>query len=393
MSAWNTFMSNLNSSSSVILPLLTTLYGTGNATTNEYVVTTPSWLDKALGNWTDGKPVSDTVASGDGTVTASRATLDGATPSSFTKNHSQIIASKEAIDSILTSLGISHTADDITESSSTVLSPGVIFLMRSPATLNISLGSSSYDATDGIIFIPDPSSSAYTATIKGTSSGTYHFDILQMGASSSAWKEYTNTVTNGSEEIRSVVVGSTTPISEPVNDTTLKQSINEMTLLLAVLPSTPNTSKIGRTLKVMDQRGTTIKPKEIKDSIEQMLSDLFAYRKSLTDTTALNNTVTLIDKLIDTYALSLNDHQFLFLPSNLLTLKNSVATLAPSISTNLQAETNKGKSITYRAQAYTKGTEYQIEGNTAYTASNKAKAQINLLVSMYFFREASARKD
>ena len=393
MSAWNTFLSNLNSSSSVILPLLTTLYGTGNQTTNEYTVTTPSWLDTALGNWTDGKPVSETVASGDGIVTQTRATLAGATPAAFAKNHSQIISSKESIDSILTSLGISHGDSDITPGGSTKLSPGVIFLMRSPATLNISLGTSSYDATDGIIFLPDPSSSPYTATIKGTDTGTYHFDILQLGTSTSLWNEYTNTVTSGSEEKHTVTVGTTTPISEPVSDKTLKQSINEMTLLLAGLSTTPETSKIQRALKSMNQRDTRIKPKEIKNSIEQILNDLFIYRKSLTDISKLNTTVQIIDKLISTYVNSLKNQQFLFIPTELTVLKNSSNSMEQFSAKNLQKEVNKGKSITYRAQSYAKGTEYLSVGNSAYSASNKAKTRINLLTSFLLFRESTSRKD
>ena len=193
--------------------------------------------------------------------------------------------------------------------------------MRSPATLNISLGTSSYDATDGIIFLPDPSSSPYTATIKGTDTGTYHFDILQLGTSTSLWNEYTNTVTSGSEEKHTVTVGTTTPISEPVSDKTLKQSINEMTLLLAGLSTTPETSKIQRALKSMNQRDTRIKPKEIKNSIEQILNDLFIYRKSLTDISKLNTTVQIIDKLISTYVNSLKNQQFLFIPTELTVLK------------------------------------------------------------------------
>jgi hypothetical protein len=393
MRAWNTFLSNLNSSSSMILPLLSTLSGSGSQTPDQYTVTTPSWLDTALGNWSDGKPVSDSVATGDGTITTSRATIDGASISVLTKNHGQIISSKESIDRILTSLGIPHSAADITEGGITKLIPGVIFLIRSPATLTVSLGSEKFDAEGGIIFLPNPASSPYLATIKGTGSGTYHFDILQMSSNNSQWNEYVNTITDGTEETFTVSVGNSTPVLLPVSNQTLKQSANEIMVLLAGLPSSPEILKIQRALKIIDQRGTKAKPMEIKNSIEQMLSDLFMYRKTRTEVTVLHATETIIDKLRETYEKSLSSQQFLFIPSKLAALKNSANAMEQFSSTRLQKEASEGKAIAYRAGSYEKGLEYQLTGNTAYADTKKTKAHVYLFISLFFFRESATRND
>ncbi|MBI5613610.1 hypothetical protein HY947_01690, partial [Candidatus Gottesmanbacteria bacterium] len=250
-----------------------------------------------------------------------------------------------------------------------------------------------YDATDGIIFLPEPSSSPYTATIKGTDTGTYHFDVLQMGTSDSLWKEYTNTVTRGSEEKYTVSVGTTVPVSEPISDQTLKQSVNELSLILTGLPTTPESKKIENKLREIAETDKKNRPKDLRNDLEQILHDIFILRKSLSDVPKRNATVVFIDKLISIYIRFIHDEQKIFNSSENIGLKNSNNTMQRVSSTNLQNAAEKGKLTSYRAIIYEKGVEYQLTGNAALSASNLSNARINLLTSLLFFRESISSKD
>ena len=169
MSFQNTWLSDLNTGASPTFSLLDAITGTTFSTINRYVVTNPTWLDTALGNWTDGKPAAEeTTTEGDNFVTVLRAKLSGDANTSVNQNHKNTIAASDSIDAILNILTIPHTSSDITAGSPTSVTPGLLFLIRSPVSLQVLHNGTTYDGPDGIVFIPNPDNGTYDVQLTGT---------------------------------------------------------------------------------------------------------------------------------------------------------------------------------------------------------------------------------
>jgi len=88
---------------------LTTLSGNGIQTLRYLTIVNPSAVDKALGDWTDGKPVGkENIKEGDGTVLGLSSKVNAVNNITIDGNHGEIVSSDKAIREILDFLGLSQ---------------------------------------------------------------------------------------------------------------------------------------------------------------------------------------------------------------------------------------------------------------------------------------------
>ncbi|MDO8497730.1 MAG: alpha/beta fold hydrolase [bacterium] len=198
MSIQNTTLTTFNSQLSSIYNLFYAIYGEKNTDTtdNGYIVEPPSSIDTLWGNYTDGKPTSSFKANGDYLVLSTSA-KDENDPDfqQLPFDHGEIIYKKEGIKKILDTASIPYQDNQIVEGSKTVLTPSLIFLVKSPIELEAEFNGQVYMETDGIIFIPDALSGNYTLEAKGADKGTYTIYVGQVSEQNDIWDEYHGEIT------------------------------------------------------------------------------------------------------------------------------------------------------------------------------------------------------
>ncbi len=157
---------------SALFPVLSTYKGEKGNTLFGYTVDRRTALDSLLDFYPDGKPVSSKKQIGDYLILSQSAGI-GNRIITLNKDHGEIIYSKEAISSIFDTLGISYQDNQIIEGGPTVISPSLIFMIKSPATISLKMNGQTYQEQNGIIFIPNPPTSQYTLSVKGLGPGNY----------------------------------------------------------------------------------------------------------------------------------------------------------------------------------------------------------------------------
>jgi len=194
MSIKNQTLAKYNFLFPTIYPLFTAIYGETTQSTPEfYYVKPPDLLDQLLGNYQDGKPISTVLGNGDGTVLAKSAFETDDDAFQFANfNHGEIIYKKEAIEQILKILHLDYQSSQIIEGRKTIISPSLIFLIRSPASIEVVDESGThYFEEDGIIFIENAQSGNYQLIVNGKEQGKYQVVVGQIAENNDIW-EYLN---------------------------------------------------------------------------------------------------------------------------------------------------------------------------------------------------------
>lgn len=198
MSIQNTTLSTFNSQLSSIYDLFYAVYGEKNTDTTDkgYIIEPPSSIDTLWGNYTDGKPTSSFKANGDYLVLSTSA-KDENDPDyqQLPFDHGEIVYKNEAIKKILATASIPYQDSQIVEGLKTVLTPSLIFLVKSPVQMEVELNSQVYSETDGIIFIPDALSGIYTLKAKGLDKGKYTIYVGRISEQNDIWDEYHGEIT------------------------------------------------------------------------------------------------------------------------------------------------------------------------------------------------------
>lgn len=169
----------------------TSLYATNIETPEYYTTQPPTVFDNLLGNYQDGRPVSLLKGSGDGTVLTKSAfeinDNDSLVFNNF--NHGEIIYKKEVIKKILDTLNLNYDENNISEGKRTVISPSLIFLIRSPATMEVvAPDNNHYFEEEGIIFIENATTGNYQLLVKGKEKGSYQIIVGQIAANNDLWE-------------------------------------------------------------------------------------------------------------------------------------------------------------------------------------------------------------
>jgi hypothetical protein len=203
MSIKNQTLSKYNFLFPTIYPLFTAIYGESTQSTPEfYYVKPPDLVNQLLGNYQDGKPVSTVLGNGDGTVLAKSAFEVNDEAFNFDNfNHGEIIYKKQGIEQILKLLNLDYQSSQIVEGKGTKISPSLIFLIRSPATIEVVDESGNhYYEEDGIIFIGNAQSGNYQLLVKGKEQGKYQVVIGQIAENNDVWEYIDGEITNSVPE-------------------------------------------------------------------------------------------------------------------------------------------------------------------------------------------------
>lgn len=195
MSIKNDWLENYDANFSDIFPIFTAIYGEkDNKTPSGYITEPPNLVNQILGNYFDGEPELSLYDFGDYTVLSDSANQDNDSVK-LDFDHEEIITKKEAIKKILETLNINFNEDQITEGQKTIISPSLIFMIKSPATMQIEFNSNTYDEEEGIIFIPNAQSGDYTLNVKGTDQGQYEIEVGQISENNEVWEKIYGEIT------------------------------------------------------------------------------------------------------------------------------------------------------------------------------------------------------
>ena len=170
------------------------IVGEKGNTLSGYRVTNRTVFDELLDYYPDGRPTMSLYSPGDFTVITSNAKM-GAEFSILPKDHRELVYSKEGIKKILDILGLSYQEKDIIEGRGTQVTPALIFLMLSPAQIEITHGVESFQEQEGIVFIENASSGTYQIETTGKAKGRYTILIGQIGQQDSVWDKIEGEIT------------------------------------------------------------------------------------------------------------------------------------------------------------------------------------------------------
>ncbi|MBI4009459.1 hypothetical protein HY357_04440 [Candidatus Roizmanbacteria bacterium] len=184
----NDLLFNYNQTLPTIFPYLQTIVGEKGNTISGFQIGPQTTLDRLLDLYPDGRPLNNRYESGDFVITSNSARAD----SDFVTlnlDHGEIVYKAEGIGAILNSLQIPYQNDQIKESSATKIFPSLIFLILSPATMEIEFNGQTYLEQDGIIFIEEAQTGNYLLKVTGKDLGPYTIVIGQVGYDKDAWSE------------------------------------------------------------------------------------------------------------------------------------------------------------------------------------------------------------
>lgn len=191
----NSFLTSYNQTLSEIFPLFTAIFGEKDKNTLAgFIVEPQNSLDQLLGNYSDGKPKESYSDLGDYLILSKSASQDTDSEKLYF-DHEEIITKKEAIGKILKTLNINFTNDQISEGQKTIISPSLIFMIKSPATMEVVFNGQTYPEQEGIIFIENVQSGDYQLKVKGIEKGQYTVMVGQIGKKKDLWNEIKGEIT------------------------------------------------------------------------------------------------------------------------------------------------------------------------------------------------------
>ena len=320
-------------------------------------------------------------------MTEARAIFAQDTSTTLSQNHSNIIASGESIDAILDALDISHTDGDITAGNPTTIAPGLLVLIRSPATLQVIFNGTTYDGPDGIVFIPGASNGSYTIVLTGTDTGTYRLMTAQITETANVWEEYTGTITPNETKTYSLSFNASQPTTDPAT-LTVQQKLDEIDLLVATLGNNSYLTQAKRILLLVRSYASKNRYTQVKTYLENILNQLSLYRRSQTNDTNINTSLTISEKIIDLYVVFLSAQTYLFPESDLTRMATLSTNYKTSATNKLSAAADSGQNITEKSKRFAHGQSYLSEATADNAAGRKAKTRVTFLLSQLLFREA-----
>ncbi len=187
---------------------MTVLHGNKAALSSPigYRVIDRAIIDRFGGDYIDGRPISTFKGPGDYLV-PNASSVFGSNVVELLLDHGELIYTKTAIRSILNSLSLSFEEGDLVEGSPTQFSSALVIAIQSPIEASVQIGSQTYYAEDGLIFIPNAQTGTYTLSAKKLSPGDYTVTVAQIAQKNDVWEQFTGTIIerNVSEEDKYVI--------------------------------------------------------------------------------------------------------------------------------------------------------------------------------------------
>jgi len=194
----NAILADLNMDVSTISPLLWANGGNNNQTDRFLKTADRSWLDTALGQWEDGKPIAspfETTDEGDGAVLSLSSTDLFTNRALLTANHEQIIANHASVEKIFEELGLDQTkvvVDTAIDSRKNVF----IASLRSPGDLHVCNGAvcdenlGIYLPNEKLFFLPDYNQQPLTTSVNADGeTGDYRLYVGEMDEGKAKWAD------------------------------------------------------------------------------------------------------------------------------------------------------------------------------------------------------------
>ncbi|NTU46689.1 hypothetical protein HGA88_03610 [Candidatus Roizmanbacteria bacterium] len=193
MTEQNTLLPRYDTTFSTLFPNLATIYGAKKTTLAGFVVKPPTDEEKKNGIYLDGHPVSSYTEDGDGVVLSQSANQNSGTEKS--SYHGELVSKKENIKQLFQTLSIPIDDAQIAEGKDTQISPALIFMIQSPATMEVLFNDKSFNEDDGIIYIPAAQTGTYQLKVKGTDLGKYTITVGQISEQNDVWDTITGEIT------------------------------------------------------------------------------------------------------------------------------------------------------------------------------------------------------
>ncbi|MFA6016545.1 MAG: alpha/beta fold hydrolase [Patescibacteria group bacterium] len=149
--------------------------------------------DKLFDIYPDGRPQSSFSEIGDYTVLSTSATIG--IPIILKLEHGELIYKKEAIKNILNLLNIQYGDEQIVEGKGTIIDSSIMFLIKSPATMEVVINGQTYTERDGMIFIENAQSGDYQLKVKGVDKGKYEVIVGQISKENDLWESISGEIT------------------------------------------------------------------------------------------------------------------------------------------------------------------------------------------------------
>ena len=185
----NNLLLKYNQTFSQIFPFFFAIYGEKDSQTPAgYVVEPANTINKLFGNYIDGQPKSVFYGTGDYTVLSKSSNFDEDSEK-LNLDHGEIVADSSAIKKIFSLLNLSFQDNQITAGEKTVISPSLIFIIRSPAEMTVKYTDQEFHEDDSLIFIPNAQTGSYQLSVQGTDVGKYTINVGQIAEDNEVWEE------------------------------------------------------------------------------------------------------------------------------------------------------------------------------------------------------------
>lgn len=166
---------------------LSSLVGEKGPTLKGFVVKEPTALDKILGIYPDGRPISSYNEVGDYLVLSDSARLNN--PFVLNFDHGEIIYKKESIKKILDLLDINYFDNQIIEGKFTKLDHSLIFFIKSKGKMEVEFNKQKYVDQDGIIFIENAKNGNYRLKVKGSKKENDEVIVFRINKNNDSWEK------------------------------------------------------------------------------------------------------------------------------------------------------------------------------------------------------------
>lgn len=291
--------------------LINTVVGEKGNTLSGFRVTSPTFFDKLMGNYIDGRPVENIYEIGDYVVTGKSAKIE---PNSKTLSldHGELVYRSQGIKEILNALGIENKESDISEGDKTNLFPSLIFLVRSPIELEVKFENQIFSENKGVVFVENAHPGNYEMIAKGKEKGRYSVLIGSTNENYDNWYEIEGEITSddptGERDRYSFILEQHRSELNFKEQDLLNELINYLDFLFKSIKSKHLQDAIGNLKKVRLDDGEKVWKSDNKDLISAHENIFKAINK---ESSTINRTLLLksISKLEKLYG-QINERKF-----------------------------------------------------------------------------------
>jgi len=330
-----------------IFPIFQTVAGEKGNTLSGLKVKPRTIFDQLLDLYPDGRPIENYYQIGDYTVTANSAQA-GNNPIILSLDHGEIIYKKEAIKKILDELNINYQDNQIVEGAATKISPSLIFLIKSPAEMEVEFNGQTFSEQEGMIFIESAQAGNYTLKVKGKETGRYTVIVGQITENNDLWStiegEITKTPPTSQIDVYQLNFNPQSPQS-PLSDPS--SLFDELILYLNDLNKTLKKTEITRAINNLNQAKQFYQNSNqgrLKSNLQLTHQQLFLARTKV-DEDNKKKLLSAIKKLEILYEKSLGNYRFGVFSSRLKNSLNNYKKLIAPTQNYLLSKKQQGKDV------------------------------------------------